>query len=319
MSRIGGRDSSSSIDTTDRRHFRMSPRYRAAIYRSLPAGRRVVTMKGFRAAGHRWTKRSCGGHRPMSAPSALLAAPDGGNGEVHVLHQTKIQQSPRRKFAVHQIARALGLPVGEAMDAVASIGEFVRSPQHRLEEPVARRLVEHLGHEWPFAEPEAPGAPATQEPPAPQLRGLTPPAPRPKRNNHPLMTPEPRSRDRRYSDARPPRPKRRGSPKAQPFSTLTDPVAAAFADASHDASPAFADAAWAYHGFDEVERDHWVSMGLRTGQARTAKTLRDAGVDAADLKRDLNGTTVLWRLQHGEGVEAVLRLLHSANAEGHAS
>lgn len=254
----------------------------------------------------------------MSAPSALLAAPDGGNGEVHVLHQTKIQQRPRRKFAVHQIARALGLSVGEAMDAVASIGEYVRSPQQRLEEPVARRLVEQLGRDWPFAEPEAQDAQATQELPAPQLRGLTPPALRPKRNNHPLMTPEPRSRDRRYSDARTLGPQRRASPKVQPFSTLTDPVATAFADASHDASPAFADAAWAYHGFNEVERDHWVSMGLRTGQARTAKTLRDAGLDAADLKRDLNGTTVLWRIQHGEGVEAVLRLLDRANEKSQA-
>lgn len=33
------------------------------------------------------------------------AGPAGGIGEVHVLHQTKIQQTPRRKFAVHEIAR----------------------------------------------------------------------------------------------------------------------------------------------------------------------------------------------------------------------
>lgn len=202
------------------------------------------------------------------------------------------------------------------MDAGAAIGEFVRSPQHRIEEPPARRLVDYLGRDWPFSEPVVQGTQAPQERPATQLRGLTPPAPQPKRNNHPLMTGEPRSRDRRYSDARPPRPKRRMPTKAKPFSTLTDPVAAAFADASHDASPAWTDVSWKWHGFDEIERDYWVSMGLRPGQARTAETLRDAGLDAADLQCDLNGTTVLWRLQHGEGVAAVLRLLTSGNDEG---
>jgi len=44
--------------------------------------------------------------------------------------------------------------------------------------------------------------------------------------------------------------------------------------------------------------------------------LRDAGLDAADLQRDLNGATVLWRLQHGEGVAAVLRLLNSREDDG---
>lgn len=64
--------------------------------------------------------------------------------------------------------------------------------------------------------------------------------------------------------------------------------------------------------FSPAEHDAWIDAGLRRGQAREAAILREAGLTAADLAKDVYGWSVAKRLRSGENVSEVARQLRRA-------
>jgi hypothetical protein len=124
-------------------------------------------------------------------------------------------------------------------------------------------------------------------------------------HNHPLKSASERSRDQ---DLR----RERGNRRHEDGWSATRAGDAYAAGSRAEASFAFEFEEWKLRGFTDSERDVWVASGLRTSQAKTAASLREAGLLPVDLGADLSGWTVLERLQKGEGAQAVARLLQTS-------
>lgn len=217
----------------------------------------------------------------------------------------KLEDEPRQRLKVHQLAKQVGHSSRELTELLTALGEHVNSPHEYVEVPVIRRVHEELGVTYrASARPTA--APFH---PSPATSGLGPPKPRPKRENHPLMPVAERPRDRARQPVR-------GAPPRKGFEWRSRQDEDEFAMATRsDASPAFAFEEWKWRGFSDFERDVWMEAGLRSGQAKTAATLRDQGVLPLDLARDLSGWTLLQRLRKGEGAEAIARLFKAQEAD----
>lgn len=217
----------------------------------------------------------------------------------------KLEEQPRQRLKVHELAKQVGLPSRRLIELLTALNEHVSSPHEYVEVPVIRRVHEELG--VTYRSSTQPTVPPSQS--SPTTSGLGPPRPRPKRANHPLMplAERPRDRARQPVQGAPPR-------RGIEWRSRRDEDEFAMATRS-DASPTFAFEEWKLRGFTEFDRDVWMAAGLRSGQARTAATLRDRGVLPADLGRDLSGWTLLQRLQKGEGAEAISRLFKAQGSE----
>lgn len=203
-----------------------------------------------------------------------------------MVFQRKLPEPSRRKRAsAYDVARDHGLDIATVMDAIAKAGEFVDSPRkHGLEPPVVRRVCEILGVACRDGEPSKP-VPAWQLQDTAALPTRAPSKPR-----------LPAAPPARTKFVAPDRSERLGFE-------------------SQDASPSFAAQEWKLYGFSEVERDLWISGGLREGQAKLARDLRAAGFRPTDLKTEVAGWTVAKRLRIGERPRDVLKLLHQSQDE----
>jgi hypothetical protein len=219
------------------------------------------------------------------------------------MRHLKLQQTPPRRTRVHDLAKYVQRPTTQVMEALADLGEYVKGPNSVVEEPVVRRICDHFDLPHPDG-PWKPGptvkSPSLDEAP-PTPRGLPPAPVRPRRENHPMMD----------ATGGPPRPSRAGGPRhGKSPGRQSDPFGAGL-----DAAPTWAFEEWKIYGFTDIERDVWISSGLRQGQAKTAAGLRDAGLTPQDLNTNVAGWTVLQRVTHGEGAAGVARLLHNQRAK----
>ena len=226
------------------------------------------------------------------------------------MHYTKVQPPPRRRQRVRELANDVGRTVSEVRDALASIGEYVANDNSFVEAPVIRRVCEALGVrevQPPPAQTPTASAPAT---------GLSPPTVRPRRENHPLMdlpsVQQQTDRNQRQGGAS------LGPGKSQETSWTEGSDGDGGFAALDDAAPAWEHEAWKLHRFTEVERDAWLSEGLRPGQAKVASDLRDAGLAPSHLGVMVSGWSVGARLAKGEGAAAVARLLRRQQQEDSA-
>lgn len=189
------------------------------------------------------------------------------------------EPTARKRVSAQEIAREHGLDVVTVMNALADAGEFVNSPRSKsLESPVVRRVCEILGVNQPKAAVERPV-------PQWEVRG---------------------------GEGRPPRPRKKAHLRAAPVGAAQFDSADRSAGLGfewQDASPSFASEEWKLYGFSEVERDLWISEGLRRGQAKLARDLRAAGFLPLDLNVNVLGWTVAKRLRSGESCREVMRLL----------
>lgn len=192
----------------------------------------------------------------------------------------KLQQAPRRRYTAREIAAEVGVSVGEVMEALKAVGEFVGSDRHRtIEEPVKREVCEQLGVDYKTP---------TEHTPTPWRR---------EDQGGP-------GRARRH----PGRPQS-ARPKDSGTTTVASPDrSVGIGDPSEDASAAMEDFAWSYCGFSATERDAWC-VYLRPGQVKEAARLRDAGFIPDDLAVNVSGWTVAKRLRSGESLAEVKRLL----------
>lgn len=192
----------------------------------------------------------------------------------------KLPEPPRTQYTAREVAVSIGVSVQDVMDALKVLGEFVTSPARKcIEEPVKRKVCDHLGVDY--------------QPPA-------------------VHTPAPwRTRD-------PGRPRRDRSVRGRPASagpkdsgtrTLKTPDrSVGLGDPVDDVSVTMEDFSWTYYGFTHVDRDAWC-VYLRRGQAKYAAQLRDAGFMPDDLGVTVGGWTVYKRLREGESIAGVKRLL----------
>lgn len=213
------------------------------------------------------------------------------------MHYVKLEETPRERLRVHEVAKRVDRPCAEILALLTDLGEYAPHRNSMLEPPVVRRIYQALGLTPP--QRPAPQSPNVSTPPP--TGGLTPPRPRARRDNHPLMGTI-SSRQRNESPQSAPR----DSPAASRFRNIADSLAQAYGS---DVAAGWEYESWKLLGFTEVERDAWTAEGLRTGQAPVAATLRDAGLSPADLSVRVNGWTVLARLTKGEGAAQVVRLL----------
>lgn len=223
------------------------------------------------------------------------------------MRHMKLQQPPRSRQRVREVARDVGISAEELLQVLSEMGEYVKSTSSYIEAPIIRRV-----HERFVVTPSSP-KPTSSAPQKPQPKrsiaspGLAPPSRRTKRDNHPLMDePGPRSdRDvacHSRSVGEMPRASWTGRTVEQQWADL----------AGGDASQTFEFEDWKLRGFSEVDRDVWMSAGLRAGQARWAAELQNGGLSPSDLGVDLHGWKVIDRLQRGEGAKAVARMLNTA-------
>lgn len=216
------------------------------------------------------------------------------------MHYTKVQPPPRQRQRVRELAKDVGCTVSEVRDVLASIGEYVANDFSFVEAPVIRRVYEALGVREALPPPAQP--PTAPAPPA----GLSPPRVRSRRENNPLMDlPSVQRQSERNQ-------RQAGAPVGQGKSRETSWTKRSGGDgfaALSDAAPVWEYESWKLHRFTEVERDAWLSEGLRPWQAKMASDLRDAGLAPSDLGVVVSGWSVAARLAKGEGAPAVARLL----------
>lgn len=191
--------------------------------------------------------------------------------------------APRPRRSAQQLAQELGLDISFVMDALQSVGEYVDSSRKRaIEEPAVKKVYEHFDRTY------------TPEPTKPvpdwQRRDLGRPAPRAAR-----QAPQ---NPRRSVDG--------------PRTLETPDTSLGIGDSRSDAADAWAYEEWKYYKFSPAEHDAWIDAGLRRGQAREAATLREAGLTAADLTKDVYGWSVAKRLRSGENAQEVARQLRRA-------
>ena len=215
------------------------------------------------------------------------------------MHYTKLEETPRERLRVHELAKRVGRTNTEILALLADLGEYTRNHSSMLEPPVVRRVYEALDQTLP---PRPAPRPADVAPPRPST-GLAPPRPQARRENHPLMNAAPRPKDNgSRTPTKPSRPSRQPTHSRNPADQLAEAYGL-------DVAPAWEHESWKLQGFTDVERDVWIAAGLRTGQAPVAARLRDAGLTPADLSVVVSGWTVLERLAKNEGAAGVARLL----------
>ena len=134
------------------------------------------------------------------------------------------------------------------MAALADLGEYVRSPASRLEEPVIRRLYEAMGGQL---EPERP-----KSPPAWERKGRT---------DESLAT------AKSTGDVA-------GGDQTNWHSSSRDD----WWETQGDVAPSWERESWKLCGFTEFERDAWIAHGLRPGQVKDALAYRDAAIGTAN-------------------------------------
>lgn len=222
----------------------------------------------------------------------------------------KLQRPPRHRQRIRDVAKELGLSSRQLLAELSEMGEYASSAASYIESPVIRAVHDRLG--VAYIEPDKP-EPDPQRTASPATPGLEPPRPRERRENHPLMNEASRPRDRAVWDG----PRRDASGIKSTEQTrprwAARSVEQQWAQVSTgDATAAFEFEEWKLRGFTDVERDVWMDAGIRAGQAKWAAELRDGGLRPVDLQTDLNGWTVIERLQRGEGAAAVVRLLRAS-------
>lgn len=216
---------------------------------------------------------------------ALTTRPEGVGG---MTWKMKLPQPPRKRYTARDIAADLGVGVAEVRDALKAVGEFVRSDQTReIEEPVKRKVAEHLGitYELPASHTPSPWQHKDQGGPGKVRRRPGPP------------------------------PGWFGPNDYKDLTVSSPPRAVGISDPSQDASAAMEDSAWTYYGFTLSERDLWCEH-LRPGEAKVAAQLRDAGLVPDDLAINVGGWTVKKRLRAGEPLAEVKRLLERHRSAG---
>lgn len=220
------------------------------------------------------------------------------------MHYIKLEEAPRERLRVYEVAKRVGRSCAEILALLADLDEYAPHRNSMLEPPVVRRI--YVALELTPPERPTPRSPDVLTPRP--TSGLTPPKPRPRRDNNPLMG---TISNRRGSES-PPRAPRDGRAAAH-SRNAADGLAEAYGS---DVAPGWEYESWKLLGFTEVERDAWTAEGLRNGQAPFAATLRDAGLSPADLSVRVNGWTVLARLTNGEGATHVVRLLRGQRGRG---
>lgn len=200
--------------------------------------------------------------------------------------------APRQRTSARNLASKMGLELASVMEALQEIGEYVSTPtSNSLESPAVRQIYSYFGMSY---EPETVVPPVSpwkirDETPCSSIRRIPSKKTAPVRSNHPKMRFEPKDTSE----------------------GLDHP--------HHDAKPAWAFEEWKLYGFSDNERDAWISYGLRPGQARFAKHLRDAGLLATDLHVEVEGWSVAKRLRAAESPRDVFRLLQRVRGELEAS
>lgn len=221
------------------------------------------------------------------------------------MRNTKLQQPPRGRQRVREVARDVELPVSGLLEMLSEIGEFVKSGASFIETPVIRRVHALCGIEYSGGDLSSRPMETTDNVPARPSLGLAPPGKRRRRDNHPLMGDVSPRRDFDSDEAT-------HATGSQVPAWRNRTIQQQWADLSvGDASHAFEFEEWKLRGFSDVERDVWLSAGLRAGQARWAAELRDAGLSPSDLSFTLHGWPVVERLQRGEGARAVARMFRA--------
>ncbi len=212
------------------------------------------------------------------------------------MHRTKLVPPPRRRWKVSEAARELGLAVGDVMAGLREIGEYATGPRDLIEEPVFVRLAALFGVTTSTTDEEV--DPIGSEAPQAGERGpgLTRPPPLPRRDNNPYREPEPRPRDVQQVS--------HGARHSE--NTVED-----YRSVGQRRGPrtAFEEHEWALRAFSEPEKDVWLAAGLKETQAKLAEALRAAGLRPHELAQDLDGWTVLDRVNLGEDAQAVASFL----------
>ena len=57
------------------------------------------------------------------------------------MHYTKLQEPPRVRPRVHELAKQVGLTSAELIELLTAMGEYVRTAQELVELPVVRRFM----------------------------------------------------------------------------------------------------------------------------------------------------------------------------------
>lgn len=192
----------------------------------------------------------------------------------------KLPQQPRKQYTAREVAASIGVSVQDVMNALNAVGEFVNSPARKcIEEPVKRKVCEHLGVDYQTPAVHTPSPWRTQDQGSP--------------------------RQERSVRGRP----ASAGPKDSGTRTVKTPDrSVGLGDPADDVSVTMEDFSWTYFGFSSVERDAWC-VYLRRGQVKYAARLRDAGFLPDDLAVEVNGWTVYKRLREGEPMIGVKRLL----------
>lgn len=194
---------------------------------------------------------------------------------------TKLSQpQPPSCRSAYRLASELGVGVEDIMATLNELGHYVASPRtHSIESVTARDVADRLGRTL-VAEPTKPVTPWELKP----------------------------TNDKPHKPARSRRP---ASLASKPPRTRFIPPdkSLGLGSGADDASPSFDQQSWQLYGFSDAERDAWVAQGLRTGQAKLARYLRDAGLMASQLGIEVEGWTVAKRLRAGDSVRYILGLL----------
>lgn len=191
---------------------------------------------------------------------------------------------PRTRRSAYEVARDLQCDLHLVLEALENLGEYVASPRKRnLEAPTVRAIYERLGQTLVEERPDPPSGW--------RIRTAAGPA---SRRQRPVLEIE--------HDERGPR------------SFGTRRASLGLGIEREDAVGEWAFQEWKLYGFTEVDRDVWLAEGLRPGQAKLARDLRDGGLHPSDLSVDVLGWTVAKRLRAGESIRNVHNLLRSHRA-----
>lgn len=189
--------------------------------------------------------------------------------------------TPPKRTSVRRLAKNLGVELASVLEALQEIGEYVSSPAtNSLESPTVRAVCSYLGVPY-------------------------------ERDNDVRSVPPWKIRDETSRFKRPVSVKTSTfAPSNYPY-TRFDPkdTSAGLGDPRHDTRAAWASEEWKLYDFSEIERDVWISHGLRPGQAKLAKRLREAGLTAPDLQVQVEGWSVAKRMRAGEPLKDIFRLL----------
>lgn len=190
---------------------------------------------------------------------------------------------PARR-SVTEVARDLSVKVKDVRQVLRDLGEYVDSDRKKcLEEPVVRRIFARFGKQYAAERPNSVSGWQRTDQGGPARPKQSRPAHQP--------------------------------PRQGPWTAVPDDASAGLGDPRSDAAPAWADQEWKLYGFTEPEADAWMAEGLRRGQAKVARDLRDAGLTPSNLGEEVFNWTVAKRLRGGESPAEVLRLLHRSRGD----